>query len=1042
MKVTSRWSMMCCVASFLAGCFGDPVSEIGGPEEEGGEVAEALEVDTTQPYSLVGVPSGKCVQPAGGSASSTVQAEIATCNGTDPQQFRLSAASRGLYSIKNEHSGLCLGIIGHQRSDGAGLVQDRCTGAASQQFVLRDVARGAVRLVARHSGKVLDISGHGTADGTKLVQRRFSGSASQQFKLVGPSSRALASDLGLTEADCRCCHGPVLADRHHLLVIKRSLECLTCHQMLWNPTAMAYEAQVIRNCPQCHTGSLADRHHLLVNQVTVTCFTCHALVWDPVTMMYVTVFNNSCNVPPPPPVSLATINGTVKDISGAGLAWVQISSDTGQYSTLTTATGAFQLADVAAGSYVLTASATGYVAASRSITVVGGQTAVADFVLSPVVVPATISGQVLDARLAPVSAARVSVGSGLYSAVTDVDGNFVLTGVAAGSYVLTAEKAGYGSSSKNISVTSGQALIIQFGLPDMPSEVCDDAVDNNANGLVDCADPACSSAPGCAPPVEICGDGIDNDANGFADCADSICRSTSACPPPVVENCGDGVDNDNNGLADCKDPACVASAGCQSAGREICGDGIDNDKNHLIDCRDPACLGVVGCSSPIAEVCQDGVDNNGDGLLDCADPLCFASHHCLDEKCGDGVDNDHNRLVDCADPACAKTSKCLRPPVDICNDGLDNDGDGKRDCDDAKCSSKSHCAHPVAEEVCGNHIDDNADGMIDCADAQCKGRSICLKEICGNGRDDDQDGVTDCADSDCVNRSACAVPTTPRPLSFSARASDSADGYGVEKLADGRMHTHWRTHQNHDAWVRLELGGVFRVSEVDIGWYTDYARRYKVKVSKDGRYWRAVKEIDRGNGHLDTLRFDAQEARSILIELEDSARSGSGYSISEIQVFQDRHRTTPSTPDGGASRDATSVLPSRNLALNASVSASDSAAGYVPRMAVDAQMGTRWKAAGNNDQWIRVDLGSTLVVGKVIVDWHWEHAADYKVKVSLDGSEWKTVMELKHGHGGRETITFPHREARYVQIDCEYAAHGESSGGAEFSIYELEVFSQ
>jgi hypothetical protein len=530
---------------------------------------------------------------------------------------------------------------------------------------------------------------------------------------------------------------------------------------------------------------------------------------------------------------------------------------------------------------------------------------------------------------------------------------------------------------------------------------------------------------------------LDNGGNGLADCSDPACSDTTACPPPVGEICGDGIDNDADGFADCKDVACSASPVCLVV--EICGDGIDNDNNALLDCSDPACLGTVPCPAPTPEICDDHIDNNGDGLLDCADPLCFDSPRCKYEICGDGIDNDGNGLIDCADSACGRTSKCLRPPVDICNDGIDNDGDGLSDCGDPKCAGRAICAHPAAHEHCQNGVDDDGNGLVDCADPRCSGRAVCLREICSNGLDDDRDGLIDCADPSCKAEPACAAPPAPRPLAFSAHASDSAAGYGPELMADGNTSTRWWTAQNHDVWVRIDLGGVFRVSEVDIRWHAKNAKNYKVKVSKDGRYWRTVSEIDNGDGALDALVFGAREARYIMLDLEDPAASG--YSIKEVQVFQAPSGSLAASGPASGTGGGTSLAPPRtNLALNAVVSASDSAVGFEPQLAVDGNMGTRWKARGTDQQWIRVDLGSVHTVAKVVLRWHRRYAENYKVKVSLDGIQWQTVAEVKHSDGRREGLSFHRRQARYVQIDCEYAARPAASGTPVYSIYEVEVY--
>jgi predicted CXXCH cytochrome family protein len=456
------------------------------------------------------------------------------------------------------------------------------------------------------------------------VNRRTGSPTFLALLILGLSAQAQASDLGLTEANCRCCHGPTMADRHHLLTVSRGFECLLCHQLTWDPVAQQYAPAVVRDCLQCHTGSLADRHHLLLNQVDYNCFSCHTIDWDPVTETYGPVFSADCVTSPKDPY--ATINGTVRDASGVGLPWVEVTTDKGGYSALTTAAGSFQLASIAPGSYVISASANGYAPASLPVTVASGRTASVDFVLSPVAVSTAIGGLVVDRTQTPVEGATVSSNDGLHSTLTAADGSFALTNLAAGSYVLTAQKSGYGSETQTIQVAAGQVATTRFLLPDLPVEICGDNLDNDNNGLVDCADPACSSTAACLPPVEICDDGIDNDENGLADCSDPACMGTAPnCPPPVVEVCGDGIDNDGNGLADCADPACSALASCLP---EDCTDEVDNNGDGLVDCADPVCAGTSKCLPPPVEICDDGLDNDSNGQVDCADAKCASSTAC------------------------------------------------------------------------------------------------------------------------------------------------------------------------------------------------------------------------------------------------------------------------------------------------------------------------------------------------------------------------------------------------------------------------------
>ncbi|MEN9582847.1 MAG: hypothetical protein RL641_801, partial [Candidatus Parcubacteria bacterium] len=73
-----------------------------------------------------------------------------------------------------------------------------------------------------------------------------------------------------------------------------------------------------------------------------------------------------------------------------------------------------------------------------------------------------------------------------------------------------------------------------------------------------------SSAPQ-PNPVYACNDGIDNDGDGLVDQADPGCTSATDnneynyVPTPVVYACNDGIDNDGDGLTDQADPGCTSA---------------------------------------------------------------------------------------------------------------------------------------------------------------------------------------------------------------------------------------------------------------------------------------------------------------------------------------------------------------------------------------------------------------------------------------------------------------------------------------------------
>lgn len=141
--------------------------------------------------------------------------------------------------------------------------------------------------------------------------------------------------------------------------------------------------------------------------------------------------------------------------------------------------------------------------------------------------------------------------------------------------------------------------------------------------------------------LKECANTLDDDGDGLIDCADPDCGVFEMCFDSAAANgentlarCGDGIDNDGNGLIDCADKAgCGAFAFCRPPVEntpELCQDGKDNDLDGFIDCRDSDCKGFTVCNPTenTLALCKDGKDNDGDGLIDCKDPDCKDLYVC------------------------------------------------------------------------------------------------------------------------------------------------------------------------------------------------------------------------------------------------------------------------------------------------------------------------------------------------------------------------------------------------------------------------------
>ncbi|GAA1413319.1 hypothetical protein GCM10009639_66310 [Kitasatospora putterlickiae] len=108
---------------------------------------------------------------------------------------------------------------------------------------------------------------------------------------------------------------------------------------------------------------------------------------------------------------------------------------------------------------------------------------------------------------------------------------------------------------------------------------------------------------------------------------------------------------------------------------------------------------------------------------------------------------------------------------------------------------------------------------------------------------------------------------------------------------------------------------------------------------------------------------------------------------------------------------------------------------YGPGRAVDGGGSSRWASDWSDDQWLRIDLPATTLVGRVTLDWERAHARAYRIEVSTDGTTWRTVWSTASGDGGLDTARFPAVPARHVRI------HGERRAtGWGYSLYEAGVF--
>ncbi|KES05107.1 hypothetical protein BU52_22040 [Streptomyces toyocaensis] len=127
-----------------------------------------------------------------------------------------------------------------------------------------------------------------------------------------------------------------------------------------------------------------------------------------------------------------------------------------------------------------------------------------------------------------------------------------------------------------------------------------------------------------------------------------------------------------------------------------------------------------------------------------------------------------------------------------------------------------------------------------------------------------------------------------------------------------------------------------------------------------------------------------------------------------------------------------------NLAEGAAATASSAEwnpfTSYAPGRAVDGDRGTRWASGWSDDQWLGIDLGATHRVGRVTLDWERAYGRAYRIEVSTDGTDWRTVWSTASGDGGLDTAVFTPASARHLRV--RFLDRGTDWG---YSLHEVAV---
>jgi len=230
----------------------------------------------------------------------------------------------------------------------------------------------------------------------------------------------------------------------------------------------------------------------------------------------------------------------------------------------------------------------------------------------------------------------------------------------------------------------------------------------------------------------------------------------------------------------------------------------------------------------------------------------------------------------------------------------------------------------------------------------------------------------------------------------------------IEQAFDRNMNTRASSETaNYDGMVfTYDLGGEYelsRIAQVHGRWIDDYPAQYKIEVSRQ-RDEDRFREVWRGAGERgrSVAQFNPVTTRYIRITALRERNRTNWWSIAELRTNRDPEEVEDDEKLARPIRDvkARGVM-NINLAIddNPSTKATTRRAFY----------------AGSQ---IEIDMGGSYTITKVVqihAPDEEEYAGRYRLEVSEDGRNWKTVWEGR-GERGRSNASFEAIRTRYVRI--------------------------
>ena len=122
------------------------------------------------------------------------------------------------------------------------------------------------------------------------------------------------------------------------------------------------------------------------------------------------------------------------------------------------------------------------------------------------------------------------------------------------------------------------------------------------------------------------------------------------------------------------------------------------------------------------------------------------------------------------------------------------------------------------------------------------------------------------------------------------------------------------------------------------------------------------------------------------------------------------------------------------------LTASSSAPGSPPGLAMDGDPATAWRSAGAGagSAWLAIDFGERREFGGLTILWEpGRFARRYAIETSDDGKAWTAVRTIEEGNGGRDDISLPESESRHVRLALSRPGGKDGYGIREIVVQPL-----